>query len=90
MFNHLLDQLKFFECFYMLLNHILRADQKRFFHQSNYRSLLFLQSEENITSNLFDVHHSQMIKQKGYLLPENLDQLRGLNIGLVPLMFRSD
>ena len=32
--NYLLDQLQPFECFDMLLNHFLLADQKKFFNQS--------------------------------------------------------
>ena len=34
LYNYLLEQLKSFECFHMLLNHFLLADQKTFFNQS--------------------------------------------------------
>ena len=35
---------------------------------------------KKITCNLFGVHYIQMIKQKIYLLLENLDQLSNLKI----------
>ena len=43
-------------------------------------------SEKNIACKSFDVHQFQMMKQKVYLLPENSDQLGGLNIGFVSVM----
>ena len=63
-----------------LCNHLLDLLQFFIFYCC---SLLLLQSEENMACNFFDVHHLQMIKQKVYLLPENLDQLSGLNISFV-------
>ena len=35
----------------------------------------------------FNVHHFQMIKQKAYLLLENLDQVSDLNIVFVYIFF---
>ena len=58
----------------MLLDHFLLFDQKIFSHH------LFLFTEENIMCVLFAVYYLQIIKQKVYLLPENLDQLSNLNI----------
>ena len=64
LYNNLLDQLQSFEFFNMILKHLLLADQKSAFHQSKRCSLFFLQSEENIASNFFNVRHFQMIKLK--------------------------
>ena len=57
--------------------------QRSFFHQPWHCNLLFIQSEDNINCNLFDVHYLQMIKQKVCLLLENLDPLTNLKNGLV-------
>ena len=35
------------------------------------------------------MHHFQVIKQKHYLLPENLDQLSNLDIGFAPVLLYS-
>ena len=42
----------------------------------------FYSSKKNTLRILLGVHYFQMIKQKACLLPENLDQLSNLNIGL--------
>ena len=47
---------------------------------------LFLLLEDNILCVLFYHPYFQTIKQKVYLLLENLDQLRNLNMGLVLLL----
>ena len=67
----------------MFLNHFLLDDQKNFFPSIITLQAFISQSEENITCDLFDVPNFQMIKQKVYTLPENLDQLSNLNIGFV-------
>ena len=64
MYDYLLDQLESFECFHILLSHLLLADETSFFNQSKYCSLLFLQKKEHVSCDFFDVHHLQMIKQK--------------------------
>ena len=74
--NHHLDLLQFFECYHMFLNHFLLLDHKNFFHQSQYYNLLFPQLVHNFLDHFF----LKMIKQKVYLLLENLDQLKNLNI----------
>ena len=55
----------------MLLNYLVPFDQK------------VLSMEDNIACNLLVVLHLQMLKQKVYLLLENLDQLNNLNIGFI-------
>ena len=64
----------------MLLSYFLLVDQKSFVLQSKHYNFLFLQSVDDIVCNLFLVLHIQMIKQKVYLLLENVDQLSNLNI----------
>ena len=46
----------------------------------NIAVFFFLQPEENIACNFFDVYHFQMIGQQAYLLPENVDKLSNLSI----------
>ena len=84
--NHHLNQLQFFECFYILLDHFLLADQKIFFYRSQHCNVLFLSVAEKITCILFGMHFVQMIKQKLYLLSKNLGQLSNLNIILLILI----
>ena len=55
----------------MLLNYLVPFDQK------------VLSMEDNIVCSLLVLLHLQMIKQKVYLLLENLDQLNNLNIGFI-------
>ena len=38
LYNYLFDQLKFFECYHIFLNHILLVDQKAFFHHQPFIS----------------------------------------------------
>ena len=67
----------------MFLNYVLVADQNKFIHQSEHCNLLFLHLEANIVGDLHNVHYLRIIKQKLYLLPENLDKLSDLNTGFV-------
>ena len=78
--NHLLDQLQFFECYYMFLDHFLQHDQKVF--SINHYSLLFRLLEENILCVLFGLHYLQIF----YLLPDNFDQLSDLNFFVLFLL----
>ena len=86
LFNDVLDLSQFFWCYHMFFDNFLLADQKSFFHQSQHCNLLLLQLEEDITFNLFNVHYLRTIKQKVYLLLENLDQLNNLSIGFVLIL----
>ena len=75
----------------MFLNYCLLVDRNIFVHLSQHYNRLFLQFEENIACNLVDDHYFQMIKQKDYLLLENLDQLSKINMGFgVELLFLID
>ena len=66
--------------FYWLIKNVSSFDHNIIF-------FLFLQSEDNIVSNLFVVLRClQIIKQKALLLLESLDQLSNLNIDLVFLL----
>ena len=46
--NHFLDQLRYFECYQMLLNYFLLVDQKIFVHQSQHYISLFLIAENEV------------------------------------------
>ena len=67
--------------FSYVIKYVLPVDQKRFCHQSQHCSLLFLEPESKSLVT-FDVH-LQIIKIKVFILPKNRDQLGGLNIGFV-------
>ena len=58
---------------YSNLNHFLLVDQKSFVHRSQHYHPLFLLVEDNILCVLFYLHYFQTIKEKVYLLLENLD-----------------
>ena len=73
MYNHHLDQLQFFKCYHMFLNYFLLFDQKNLCHRSQYYNLLFPQLKDNTFCNFLDLFHFQIIKQKVYLLLENLN-----------------
>ena len=81
--NHLFDQLQSFKCYLCHQTIFYWLMGKCFVHQSKQWSLLFLLQEVNIAFNLFEKYYFQMIKQKAYLLLENLDELTNLNIGFV-------
>ena len=55
----------------MLLNRFFQFDQK-----ISSVDLLLLRLQEDITCNFLDHSYLQMIKQKAYLLLDNLDQLK--------------
>ena len=64
----------------MFLNHFLLADRRNFLNLLQYYSLFFQQLQDDFACNFFDHHHLQMIEEKFYLLLENLDRLKHLNI----------
>ena len=69
--------------YFHILFYFLLVDQKRFFHQSQHCNPLFLHLEDNNFFFLFFVNYLQILKQKVYLLLENLVQLNDLNLGFV-------
>ena len=93
LFNYLLDQLQFFY-YYHMLSCLFYGCYYIFFDWFIKKVLLinhnivvfYFYFQKKILCALFDVHYIQMIKQKVYLHPENLDQLSNLNIGFVFLL----
>ena len=67
-------------CCHMFFDYSLLTDKKILFQQSWHCNLLLLEIEETIAYNLFDMHCFRTIKQKVYLLLENLDQLNNLSL----------
>ena len=74
--------MQLFESYHMLVNSFLLVNQKSFVCQPYHYNALFLLLEDNILCVFFYLCYLQMIKEKVYLLPENLEQLINLNMGL--------
>ena len=84
--NYLVDQLQSYKCYNMFLNYFLLVNWKSSIHRSkNYNPSLLL-VKDNISCNLVDKYYFQMVKQKDYLLFENLHQQSNLSIGFAPVL----